>query len=181
MATFDLNEFSAQGEEVMLDIPVCVPKTAFRIHPSRSRMLKAVFLKRDDDRWYLIHPDVARSGCLPGLWKAALYEGVKSNGASFILPLTNALPGREERTDSLREAIDEARQGWVMVESDPDQDSWITMPQNSKKLQSLEPKWFDGEFSRLIEIAFRGRIITTQKEASAKFRKTSRREITEDE
>jgi hypothetical protein len=51
----------------------------------------------------------------------------------------------------------------------------------SEKLQSLEPKWFDGEFSKLIEIAFRGRIILTQQEASARFRKTSRREITEDE
>jgi hypothetical protein len=178
---FDLSEFSAQGDEVLLDIPVCIPKTAFRIHPHKSHMLKAVFLKRSDDHWYLIHPDVVRSGQLTGLWKAALYEGVKSNGASFILPLTNALPGREERTDSLREAIDEARQGWVMVESDAEQDRWITMPQNSKKLQSLEPKWFDGELSRLIEIAFRGRIIRTQKEASAQFRKTSRREITEDE
>ena len=95
--------------------------------------------------------------------------------------MTNAHAGREERTESLREAIAEARQGWVMLESDADQDSWITTVQNSKKFQSLEPKWFDGEFSRLIEIAFRGRIILTQKEASARFRKTSRREITEDE
>ena len=49
-------------------------------------------------------------------------------------------PGREERTDSLREAIAEARQGWVMVESDAERDSWITTVQNSKKFQSLEPK-----------------------------------------
>ena len=68
-----------------------------------------------------------------------------------------------------------------MLESDAEQDSWITTAQTSEKLQSLEPKWFDGEFSRLIEIAFRGRVITTQKEASVQFRKTSRREITEDE
>ena len=66
--------------------------------------------------------------------------------------------------------------------SDAEQDSWIvTEPENSEKLQSLEPTWFDGEFSRLIEIAFRGRIILTQQEALAQFRKTSRREITEDE
>ena len=65
--------------------------------------------------------------------------------------------------------------------SDAEQDSWITTAQNNKRFQSLEPKWFDGEFSRLIEIAFRGRIILTQQEASARFRKTSRREITEDE
>ncbi|WP_041376799.1 hypothetical protein [Polaromonas naphthalenivorans] len=68
-----------------------------------------------------------------------------------------------------------------MVESDAEQDCWITTPQSSKKFQSLEPKWFDSEFSRLIETAFRGRIIRTQKEASAQFRKTSRREISEDE
>ena len=178
---FDLSEFSAQGDEVLMDIPVCIPKTPFRIHPSKGRMHTGVVLKRSDDHWYLIHPDVARSGQLSGLWKAALYEGVKSNGASFVLPLTDAHTGREERTESLREAIAEARHGWVMLESDAEQDSWITTPQNSKKFQTLEPKWFDGEFSRLIEIAFRGRIITTQKEASAQFRKTSRREITEDE
>ena len=144
-------------------------------------MHKGVVLKRSDDHWYLIHPDVARSGQLSGLWKAAIYEGVKSNGASFVLPLTDAHTGREERTESLREAIAEARQGWVTVESDADQDCWITHPQNSKKFQAMEPKWFDGEFSKLIETAFRGHIITTQKEALAKFRKTSRREITEDE
>ena len=166
---------------MLLDIPVNTPITPFRIHPDRSRMLKAVYLKRSDDSWYLIHPDVARSGQLSGLWKAALYEGVRSNGASFVLPLTDARPGREERTESLREAIVEARQGWVMLESDAEQDSWITTPQTSKKFQTMEPKWFDGEFSKLIEIAFRGRIILTQQEASARFRKTSRREITEDE
>jgi hypothetical protein len=37
-------------------------------------MLKAGFLKRGDDCWYLIHTDVVRSGCLSSLWKAALYE-----------------------------------------------------------------------------------------------------------
>ena len=95
--------------------------------------------------------------------------------------LTDARPGREERTESLREAVAAARYGWVKMVSDADQDSWITTAQTSEKFQSLEPKWFDGEFSRLIEIAIRGGIILTQQEASARFRKTSRREITEDE
>ena len=93
-----------------------------------------------------------------------------------------AIQGHEERTESLRKAITAAHHGWVKMVSDAEQDSWIvTEPENSEKLQSLEPTWFDGEFSRLIEIAFRGRIILTQQEALAQFRKTSRREITEDE
>ena len=46
---FDLSEFSAQGDEVLLDIPVNTPITPFRIHPDRSRMLKADYLKRSDD------------------------------------------------------------------------------------------------------------------------------------
>ena len=83
--------------------------------------------------------------------------------------------------ESLREAIATTRHGWVKMVSDTEQDSWITTAQTSEKFQSLEPQWFDGEFSRLIEIAFRGRIILTQKEALARFRKTSRRKITEDE
>ena len=88
----------------------------------------------------------------------------------------------EKRTrGGLREAITAARHGWVKRVSEAEQDSWITMPQTSKKFQTMEPKWFNGEFSKLIEIAFRGRIILTQQEASARFRKTSRREITEDE
>lgn len=82
---------------------------------------------------------------------------MKSNGASFVLPLTNAHAGREERYDNLREALSEARKGWVTVESDAEQDSWITTPQNSKKLQTMELKWFDGEFFKLIETAFRER------------------------
>ena len=83
--------------------------------------------------------------------------------------------------ESLREAMAQARHDWVMLESDAEQDSWITTPQSSKKFQTMEPKWFDGEFWKLIETAFRGRIIRTQKEASAQFSRTSRREITEDE
>ena len=184
MATLDkfyLSEFSAQGDEILPDIPVCIPRTAFRIHPHKSHMHKGVVLKRSDDNWYLIHPDVVREGRLSGLWLAALYEGVKSNGASFVLPLTDARPGREDRYDSMKEAIDEARQGWVTIESVADQDCWVITPQSSRKLQSQEPKWFDGEFSELIETAFRGRVIRTQQQASALFRKTSRREISEDE
>lgn len=61
--------------------------------------------------------------------------------------------------------------------SDAEQDCWITTAQTSEKFQSLEPKWYDGEFSRLIEIAFRGRIILTQQEASAQLRKTSHWEM----
>ena len=118
---------------------------------------------------------------MTGLWRAAIYEGVKSNGARFVLPLTDARPGREERTESPREAIAAARHGWVKMVSYPEQNSWITTAQTSEKFQSLEPKWFDGEFSKLIETAFRGRIILTQKEAPAQFRKTSRRETSEDE
>lgn len=58
-----------------------------------------------------------------GLWKAALYEGVKSSDASFVLPLTDARPGREERTESLRKAIAAARHGWVKMVSDAEQNS----------------------------------------------------------
>lgn len=178
---FDLNEFAAHGDEIRQDVSVCIPKTPFQIHPNRSRMMKSVVLKHYENQWFLIHPDVAREGRLSGLWRAALYEGVKSNGVSFVLPLTIARAGREERYDSLKETIREARHGWVLVQSDIDQDSWVTTPQNSKKMQALEPQWFDGEFSTLIEIAFSGRIITTLKEASEIFRKSSKREITEDD
>ena len=110
---FDLNEFSAQGDEVLLDIPIGMPETAFRINPSKYRMHKGVILKRSDDKchWHLIHPDVARSGQLSNLRKADLYAGVRSNEASFVFPVTDARPGREERTDSLREAIAVARHG----------------------------------------------------------------------
>lgn len=75
---FYLSEFSAQGDEVLLDIPVCIPKTAFRIHPLRSRMEKAVYLKRSDDHWYLIHPDVARSG------HAAKQQKIPDDGTEVV-------------------------------------------------------------------------------------------------
>jgi hypothetical protein len=69
----------------------------------------------------------------------------------------------------------------VIVELNAEQDSLISRPQISKKFQKLYLKWFDGKFCKLIETALHRRIITTQKEASTQFRKTSRREITEDE
>ena len=82
---------------------------------------------------------------------------------------------------ALKEAIAKARHSWAKRVLEAEQDSWITTAQTSEEFQSLEPKWFNGKFSKLIETAFRGRIILTQQEALAQFSKTSRREIIEDE
>jgi hypothetical protein len=178
---FKLTEFAAHDDHLVEEVKVCIPQTAFRIHPEKSHMMGLVILKRFEDNWYLVHPQVAKTFQMPHLWRAALYEGVKSNGASFVLPLTNARPGRENRYDSLKEAINDARRQWIRVESDHDQDTWAAIPQASKQLAAVRPTWFEGGFSALIELAFRGRIIRTVDEAMAICPKQSHRNYSDDD
>ena len=64
---------------------------------------------------------------------------MRYSGAS-VLPLTDACPGRQERTENLRETIATARHGWAKMVSDTEPDSWITTAQTSEKFQPLEQK-----------------------------------------
>ncbi len=71
---------------------------------------------------------MTRSGHLTRLWRAALCEGVKSNGARFVLLLTNARPGRKERTKGLGQAIAGARHNGVEIAPEAEQDFTLSFP-----------------------------------------------------
>ena len=103
-----------QEEELTPPLPVLIPQNAFMIHPTRS--VEKVFLLRKQEKWHLVNPELVRDGLVTGAWVANLFEGIRSNGQSFLLPVTSPKQDYQRSWhESLCKVVDEARQGWVKL------------------------------------------------------------------
>lgn len=151
----------------------------YAIHPQKSHTVENLTLKLYKKRWYLIHPGLKYECSLSNTWDATLLEGVNARGDIFLMLWTLPLLGRNERYLSLKAAIDEARVRWTTLESVIEKDEWVIKP-TRRSAESLEPIWFDGKFSQLVELAFKDRIIRTTKEAKNAFGCNSHRNVEED-
>lgn len=178
---FDLSLFRASSSGVASAVQVCVPKTAFRIHPDRERTASDIYLSHVEGKWWMVAADVIEDDGVEvqNLWRADLFEGIRPDGQRFVLPVT--LPMYSDKTDwhdSLTQAVRLARKKWVTVESDKINKCFEV---TSEKPMKVGPDdWNDCEFSDLLEQAFHGRIVYTRQEAVTKLRRPSRREISED-
>jgi len=179
---FDPSRFVATSTGRAPSVQVYIPKTAFRIHPDRSRSIANVYLSRAGDKWWLVDAELVeeRSSHIPGLWRADLYEGSTQDGQSFLLPVTQPLQAsRNTYHETLTDAVKLARKKWVTVESDKVNQCFDVSCAKSMK---AEPDgWSDCDFVDVLEAAFRGRIICTDMDVLTKLKKPSRREISEDD
>ena len=179
---FDPSRFVATSAGRTPGVQVYIPKTAFRIHPDRSRSINNVYLSRAADKWWLIDAELVEEGHsqIPGLWRADLYEGITPEGQSFLLPVTQPLQANKNTYhETLTEAVKLARKKWITVESDKVHQCFDV---SYEKTMKAEPDgWSDCDFSDVLEEAFRGRIICTDKDVRAKLKRPSRREINEDD
>ena len=178
---FDIARFAASSSGLAPGIPVCVPKTAFRIHPDRERTVSNIYIAHVNGKWWIIAADVVEDEGIDiqNLWRADLYEGIRPDGQRFVLPVT--LPTWTDKTDwhdSLTQAVKLARKKWVTVEADKVNQCFDVT--SEKPMKAGPDDWIDDEFSDVLELAFQGHIIYTRKEAMTKLRKPSRREISED-
>jgi hypothetical protein len=181
-SSFDISRFMASSTSLVHAVQVCMPKTAFRIHPDRNRTVSNIYIALIDGKWWMIASDVVEDGDIdiPNLWRADLYEGIRPDGQRFILPVT--LPIYVDATDwhdSLTHVVKLARKKWISVKSDKSNHCFDVI--SEKPIKMTEDAWPMGEFESLLELAFYGRIIYTLKEAVTKLRKPSRREINEDD
>jgi hypothetical protein len=178
---FDLSLFTASAFRQAPEIQVCMPKTAFRIHPDHERTASGIYLSHLDGKWWIVAADVVEEEGIefPNLWRADLYEGLKRNGQRFVLPVT--LPMQINKTDwhdTLTQAARLARKKWITVESDKPRGRFDV---TSRQLITEEADdWADDEFANVLEQAFEGRIIYTRNDALAKLKKPPRRENIED-
>ena len=180
---FDPSRFVATSAGRVPGVQVYIPKTAFRIHPDRSRSIINVYLSRTSDKWWLIDAELVEEGHsqIPGLWRADLYEGVTTEGQPFLLPpVTQPLQANKNTYhETLTDAVKLARKKWITVELNKAHQCFDV---SCEKAMKAEPDgWSDCDFSDVLEEAFRGRIICTDKDVMAKLKRPSRREINEND
>ena len=143
-------------------IPVCLPKTPFRIHPDTERVA-TVLIHLIDKRWHLLNPQAVKTFAVPNLWKADLLEGIDKDGNTFILPSTMG-----SYRESMETVIRAARKQWVKMETIRDIQAHILTP---IRTAISDPDWPEHPFDEVIEIAFRDRLINTYEDAAKLFEK----------
>ena len=145
-----------QEDELTPSLPVLTPKTAFMIHP--SRFVEKVFLLYKNGVWHLVNPELVRDGLVTGAWVANLFEGIRPNGQSFLLPVTLPKQGYQRSWyESLCEVVDEARQGWVKVTTN--YDACIHELTRVKYRSPVEPQWPNWSVEDWVTEAFSTRLI----------------------
>lgn len=174
---FNLEDFLV-NDTSQASVAVQVPHGGwFRVHPEKDRLPGPFHLAFSEKEWWLIHPDVISQYRISNLWRAELYEGIYEDGRTFVIPVTHPLPGKEDWYETLNHAVSLARNQWVSIESDREQDCYLIHPQ--AKTKKLIPNWPECDFSDLVELAFTDRIITTCQQAQAKWPKRLKRVIHE--
>ena len=142
--------------ELTPPLPVLIPQTAFMIHPTSS--VGQVYLLRKQDKWHLVNPELVRDGLVTGAWVANLFEGIRPNGQSFLLPVTLPKQGYQRSWyESLCEVVDEARQGWVKVTTN--YDACIHELTRVKYRSPVEPQWPNWSVEDWVTEAFSTRLI----------------------
>ena len=131
-----------------------------RVHPSGDMCLGPVAMieLEGGQDIYLVAPalfeDVGSEAKLK-----MLYLAITRDGVVFIWPV--AMPGPDGRTcawwESAQRAAETAKTQWVRVTSNRDEGMYETLVPTGLSLP--EPEWPDLPFARILELAFRDRII----------------------
>ena len=148
--------------KLLTNVLVGKPKkpTFFRTPLSEAMSFRTMVLEQKESREsYLVSPDVAQE--LNGLVRAVmLYAAIDRQNNPFLIPVP--LPGEDGNLnpwhDSLGQAVVRARKVWLRISANMQvgaYDIYIaegTLP---------EPEWPDHDMDALVQIAFRGKIITS--------------------
>ncbi|GMW07798.1 MAG: hypothetical protein AMXMBFR8_25940 [Nevskiales bacterium] len=121
------------------------------------RMDTALLELKDENEYYLLTPDVREA--MPGEWfPARLVTAINRQGVVFLWPLK--LAGSDGQTnswyDTAIEAAELATKKWVKVVADKSLGGYQTYIANGNL---SEPEWPEHKFERLLEVAFRDRIV----------------------
>lgn len=165
---FDISKFrisqdfeqAFQIKKVITVVPVRKPtrQEFIRVNPAPEWRLTAAALTLKEEReTYLVVPELLHE--LPGdAVPMLMLTTVNRQGATFIWPLR--LPGADGKLDSWSRSAQDAAQyaesGWVKMAANMSIGGYDLVVAQAKL---PEPTWPDAGFERLIEIAFRDRII----------------------
>lgn len=179
--TFSLDHYLIDEEDynqaITPEIPVCIPRVPFRIHPNIDRVAH-VFICLINNRWHLVSTELAKCYRIPKLWQAQLFEGIDHEGNTFIVPLTRSTLENESWHDSLDIAINRARKQWMTIETSHEDKIHLGVPAITKL---SNPCWPEHDFADVLELAFKDRSIDNHAEADRLFSKRRQAEVIEDD
>ncbi len=131
-----------------------------RVNPDEDRRFVGVSVIESKEDGIFLVDQSCQSELGTETKSMALYEAVTRQGSLFIWPAN--LPGPDGKLnpwhESMQAAIDLAMTRWVRIAADMDLGGYRTLVAQG---EIPEPVWPSNSFEALLEIAFKGRIITS--------------------
>ena len=147
-------------KKVITTIRVDKPKKQdfVRVRPGADNRMQAAILEVDETReTFLVLPQI-QEGLIGDIKPVCLVTAITRHGTLFVWPLRLPAPGRSSDSwaESAIEAAKIAEQQWTNVKSDQSAGMYIA---GVATAEIPEPEWPELPFNKILEIAFRGRII----------------------
>jgi hypothetical protein len=148
-------------KKILMAVPVGKPSKArfFRVRPGVEWSIPVFIVELKEEReTYIVTPGIAP--ILGDLVKPAqIYVAIDRNDNPFLIPIP--LPGEDGRRnpwhESLAQAIGHAEKKWVRIAANMSAGSYDVLEAQGTL---TDPTWPDLGIEKLIEIAFRGKIIS---------------------
>jgi len=148
-------------KKLLTQVPVGRPKKPqfFRAHAADQMTFPAMLLEQKESREnYLVTPDVAQE--ISELVRPVqLYAAIDRQNNVFLIPVP--LPGedgtRNPWHESLAQAVEHAKRKWLRITANMNVGGYDVFEAEGPL---PEPEWPAHDIDALIEVAFRGRIIT---------------------
>ena len=149
-------------KKVLTNVPVGKPQKQrfFRVHPDMDMVFNALILEDKDNRdHYLLDPSVAP--VIASLIRpTTLRTAIDRNSNVFLIPVP--LPGedgkRNQWHESLAQALQIAESHWIRITANMSAGGYDVY---QAETNLGEPEWPEGSMADLLEVAFRGKVITT--------------------
>jgi len=170
IASLDLNSLrlpanygSTLGvKKILTTVPVGKPKKSqfFRTHAAEDMAFPAMFLEQKESREsYVVLPDVAQA--ISELVRPVmLHAAIDRQNNVFLIPVP--LPGedgtRNPWHESLAQAVEHSKLKWIRIAANMHIGGYDV---NEAQAELPEPEWPASGIGALIEVAFRGKIITS--------------------
>lgn len=153
-------------KKITVNVPVGKPKKSsfFRVKSGEeSEFLAYIFENKESGETFLLSQDMA--DIVPeSVRPVRLYVATDRRGNPMLIPLP--LPGEDGRRnpwhESLGQAIERAKTRWVRVVANMSAGANDVL---EAQAELGDPEWTEHSIEQLIEIAFRGKIITDESHA----------------
>ena len=149
-------------KKLLTRVPVGKPKKSnfFRVHASEEMAFQAMLLEQKEaNESYLVLPNIAQE--ISELVRAVqLYAAIdRHNNVSLIpVPLPGEDGNRNPWHESLAQAVEMSKLNWIRITANMSLGGYDVF---AAQASLSEPEWPEYDIEALIEVAFRGKIISS--------------------